>query len=414
MRMDKPLTESTADVTTDGGLCPHFGDCGGCESQDVPYPEQLEHKEAALRSLFAGHWDDAIPVTPSPVVWHYRNKVDFNFGLRQYPEPPPKDFERETLLGFTRKGEWYFPLDITDCRIAPRGVDKLLEAVREWYRGRGLRAYDSRGKEGFLRTLLVREGRRTGERMVALFTSPGDFDKEGFVQAVRSSYPAQSVYRGVYRGVARGTFADEMELLDGDPYIQELLQIPDGTGARELRFRVSPFSFFQTNSLGAEVLYGEIRRWVREVAPDILYDLYGGAGGIAFSCSDLVTTVRSVESEESATKDGEYNARQNGIENVFFTTEKMKHYLRQVVESGGMESSSAVVTDPPRGGMTPKPVKRLVQSRPPHIMYVSCKASVLAEELPKFLEVYDLTRLWAIDLFPHTPHVEVLATLRIR
>ena len=162
------------------------------------------------------------------------------------------------------------------------------------------------------------------------------------------------------------------------------------------------------------MLYAEIRRWVQEVSPGILYDLYGGAGGIALSCADLVDTVRSVESEETATKDGEYNAGQNGIENVYFTTEKMKNYLRQVADSGGMESTSAVVCDPPREGMTPKPLKRLIQSRPPHIMYLSCKATVLAEELPKFLEVYDLTRLWAVDLFPHTPHVEVLATFRIR
>ena len=111
---------------------------------------------------------------------------------------------------------------------------------------------------------------------------------------------------------------------------------------------------------------------------------------------------------------GEAEAKIKGVGNGLYPTEKVSRCLRHVVEPGGMESSSAVVPDPPRGGMTPKPVKRLIQSRPPHIMYVSCKASVLAEELPKFLEVYDLTRLWAVDLFPHTPHVEVLATFRIR
>ena len=412
--MSHSSIQSGGESSAIAGLCPHFGDCGGCQSQDVPYAAQLEQKEAVLRGLFADHWDQGIPVTPSPTIWHYRNKVDFNFGLRQYPEPPPKDFERETLLGFTRRGEWYFPLDMTECRIAPEGVDGLLDSVRAWYTRLGLRAYDSRSKQGFLRTLLVREGKRTGERMVALFTSPGDFDRKGFVEAVNAAFPARSIYRGVYRGVARGTFADEMDLLEGDPFIQETLQVPGDGAPRELRFRISPFSFFQTNTLGAEVLYAEIRRWVQEVSPGILYDLYGGAGGIAFSCADLVDTVRSVEGAETATKDAEFNARQNSIENVFFTTEKMKHYLRHVAESGGMESTSAVVTDPPREGMTPKPLKRLIQCRPPHIMYVSCKATVLAEELPKFLEVYDLRDLRAIDLFPHTPHVEVLATFRIR
>ena len=395
-------------------VCPHFGDCGGCQHQDVSYPEQLVQKERSLRALFAEFWDASIPVTPSPTIWHYRNKVDFNFGLKQYPEPPPEGFQRDTVLGFTRKGEWYWPLDIEECSIAPEGVDPLLTAVRAWYKDRGLAAFDSRAKKGFLRTLLVREGKRTGERMVALFTSPGDFDSEGFVDVVQEAFPAHSIFRGIYDGVARGTFADKVELLHGKPSIDETLRIPNGDTDRELRFRVSPFSFFQTNSLGAEILYGEIRRWLGEIRPRVLYDLYGGAGGIAFSCSDLVEVVRSVENETSATLDGEFNAERNGIDNVFFTAEKMKSYLHQVVDSGGMETSSAVVVDPPRGGMTPKPLRRLIASRSPHIMYVSCKASVLAEELPAFLQVYDLTDLRAIDLFPHTPHVEVLASLRIR
>lgn len=380
----------------------------------MPYSEQLVEKERTLRGLFAEFWDAPIPVTPSPAIWHYRNKVDFNFGLKQYPEPPPEGFQRDTVLGFTRKGEWYWPLDIEECGIAPEGVDQLLNAVRGWYKDQGLTAFDSRTKKGFLRTLLVREGKRTGERMVALFTSPGDFDSGGFVDVVQDAFPARSIFRGVYGGVARGTFADEMELLHGDPSIDEVLRVPDGDAERELRFRISPFSFFQTNSLGAEILYGEIRRWLQEIRPSVLYDLYGGSGGIAFSCSDLVDVVRSVENETAATQDGEYNARRNDVDNVFFTTEKMKHYLHQVVASGGMETSSAVVVDPPRGGMTPKPLRRLVVSRPPHILYVSCKASVLAEELSAFQQVYELTDLRAIDLFPHTPHVEVLASLRIR
>lgn len=392
-------------------LCPHFGECGGCETQNVAYPEQVAAKKRYLENLFAAEWGRDVHVIPSPIVWNYRNKVDFNFALKHYPEPPPKDFPRDTLLGFTRRGEWYHPLDLETCLIAPEGCAPLLESVRAWYRGEGLRAIDSRGTHGFLRALLVREGKRTGERMVVLFTSEGHWKPEGFLDAVRKAYPAHAVYRGIFSGASRGAFADRVELLDGAEHIHEEMIIRDGAADRRLRFRISPFSFFQTNTLAAEVLYSEIRQWVRESKAKILYDLYGGAGGIAFSCSDLVQLVRSVESEPSATSDGEHNARMNGIDNVFFFTDQMRKYLHGLAETGGMEPNAVAVTDPPRSGMSPKPVQRLIECAPQHLLYVSCKASVLKEELPAFLKAYALERLWAVDMFPHTPHVEVLASL---
>lgn len=400
----------TQSIQTGKQLCPHFGECGGCATQDLVYPDQVAAKKKHLEELFAEEWGRDVHVIPSPIVWHYRNKVDFNFALKHYPEPPPKDFPRETLLGFTRPGEWYHPLDIETCLIAPEGVAALLDAVRAWYRREGLRAADARG-QGFLRALLVREGKRTGERMVALFTSEGDWNPDGFLRAVRESYPAHSIYRGVFSRSARGAFADRLELLEGAEHIHEEMVIRDGAAERRIRFRISPFSFFQTNTLAAEVLYSEIRQWVRESGAQILYDLYGGAGGIAFSCADLVQLVRSVESEPSATADGEHNARLNGIDNVFFFTDQMRKYLHGLAESGGMEPNAAAVVDPPRAGMTPKPVRRLIESAPHRLLYVSCKATVLKEELPAFLKAYALERLWAVDMFPHTPHVEVLASL---
>jgi len=393
------------------GLCPHFGTCGGCESQDLSYPDQVAKKQRYLEALFAQEWGKEVSVLPSPIVWNYRNKVDFNFGLKHYPEPPPKDFVRETLVGFTHRGEWYNPIDVSDCRIAPEGCSALLDAVRAWYRREGLRAGESRGSHGFLRTLLVREGRRTGERMVALFTSEGAWEPRGFIDAVSASWPAQSVFHGAYSGSARGTFADRMERLSGADSIHEEMRITDGAAERRIRFRVSPFSFFQTNTLAAEILYAEIRQWVRGTGARILYDLYGGAGGIAFTCSDLVQVVRSVESEASATADGEHNATLNEIDNVFFSNDSMRRYLHGLTDAGGMEPNSAAVVDPPRSGMTPKPVQRLIDCGPPRILYVSCKAAVLKEELKTFLKAYRLERLWAVDLFPHTPHVEVLASL---
>jgi len=392
-------------------LCRHFGDCGGCQSQDVPYPAQLQAKQEILQGLYADFWEHKIPVTASPVLWHYRNKVDPSFAPKQYYEAPPKDFQRETVLGFKRKGRWFWPLEISECRIGPEGLGALLDAVRVWQRGQGLRAYDTRKQEGFLRALLVREGKRTGERMVVLITSPGDFDRAGFVSAVRSAYPATSIQRGISNAGSEVSFAEELEVLEGAPWIYEELHL-ETLGGRSLRFRISPMSFFQTNTLATESLYGRIREWAHHTQCPTLHDLYGGAGGIAFSCSDLVEQVWSVETVAAASEDGRVNAALNHIENVSFHTEKVEAYLKRCLLEGVDMNASAVVLDPSRAGLHPKALRRLLELRPPHVCYVSCNPKILAQELPVLLEHYTLTGLEGFDLFPHTRHVEVLAMLK--
>jgi 23S rRNA (uracil1939-C5)-methyltransferase len=389
--------------------CIHFGECGGCRSQDVPYDEQLAQKGQALAELFAPFWPHAIPVTPSPVLWNYRNKVDFTFARMQYPEPPPKDFVRDTVLGFNRRGRWYWPLDIEDCHIGPSHNAAILAAVREWMRRHELRAFDSRTGDGLLKVLLVREGKRTGQLMVVLITAPGAFDTGSFVEAVRGAAPVDSIQWAVHYGTSHVAFGEELQVLDGAPAIEERLHVPDGESERVLRFRISPWSFFQTNTFAAERLYGTIRHWLRDRAPRILYDLYGGAGGIAFACSDLVERVESVENVPDASEDGRDNARANGITNVNFLTEKVKNYLIGVLDGGGMGPDAAAIVDPPRSGLHPKALRRLLESAPRDILYVSCNPKILAQELPRFLEAYQLRDLRAIDMFPHTPHVEALA-----
>ena len=391
------------------GLCPHFGECGGCQSQDVEYPDQLAAKEALLRGIFEPFWDGAIPVTPSPVLWHYRNKVDPAFAPMRYPEAPPARFARETVLGFKKQGRWYWPLDIEECRIAPEGLDALLAAMRIWHREQGLRAFDSRSEEGFLRVLLVRDAKRTGERMVVVITRDGDFDGPAFVDAVQGAFPSTSIYRGIFRGKADVAAADELELLDGKAAITEELRVPDGDAVRALRFRISPMSFFQTNTLATEKLYGMIREWVRKVAPKTLYDLYGGAGGIAFTCSDLAEEVWSVENVVEASEDGRHNAALNRIENVTFVTEKVKNYLRLRLRDEGLGEGAAAILDPPRSGLHPKAQRRIIELGPEHLLYVSCNPKILVREMPGFLEAYRLESMRAVDLFPHTRHVEVLA-----
>ncbi len=418
-------------------LCPHFGRCGGCHSQDTPYSRQLAAKTDALQTLFAPFWMRPIDITPSPVLWNYRNKIDPAFSPKHYDTPPPKDFIRDTVFGFKQKGRWFDPLEIEECRIGPEGTEPLLAAMHAWRRESGLRGFNSRNGDGFLRTLLIRDAKRTGERMVVLITRPGPFDPTPFVEAVRSSFNADSIHRGVFSGLADTAMADELELLHGNPAIMERMHVPEAAGRevwpspakalaaeqrakkeapahRALSFRISPMSFFQTNPLAAERLYGLIRQWVRRTGAENLFDFYGGMGGIAFSCADLVKNIWSVEEVAAASEDGRHNAAENGIENVTFITSRVKNFLKQQMESGGMPPRSAVVLDPPRGGMTPKAARRCIDSAPPHVLYVSCNPKVLAQELPLFMDKYTLTGMQAVDMFPHTPHVEVLAEMELR
>ncbi|MCX5757388.1 MAG: hypothetical protein NTU83_02540, partial [Candidatus Hydrogenedentes bacterium] len=223
-------------------------------------------------------------------------------------------------------------------------------------------------KKGFLRVLLVREAKRTSERMVVLITSDGEFDGASFVEAVRAVYPAKSIQRGIFRGFADVAAAEEVEVLYGPDTIDDCLCIRDGETMRQYYFRISPFSFFQTNTFGTERLYGLIRQWAKTIQPDILYDLYGGTGGIAFTCADLAREIVSVETVVSATQDGIFNAERNGVSNVQFLTDTVEHYLKDVRSYDSFPPGSAVVIDPPRPGLHPKALQRLVRLCPENLL----------------------------------------------
>jgi len=398
-------------------LCQHFGVCGGCQHQDIAYARQAARKAESLEALFKTWWPHPIAVAPSPAMWHYRNKVDFSFGLEYFDEPPPPDAPRRTFLGYRQKGRWFGPLEVKECLIAPKGVENLLTGVRAWVAKEGLAAFNTRRRRGqdatgHLKILLVREAQRTGERMAALVTHPGIGDVSGFAETVAQHWPAHSVVHGISGAMNDAGLMDEVVTLDGAPHIHEELHIAGL--AKPLRFRISPMSFFQTNTLATEMLYGAIREEVRATGAPFLYDLYGGSGGIAFACADLADEILSIESIAAATGDGRENAALNGIANVEFLTADVQRYLGARKIGGGLRPDAAVIADPPRSGLTPKALRRLNEMAPEHIVYVSCKPERFAEELEAFSESYRVESMRAFDLFPHTDHVELLARLRKR
>jgi len=436
--MDEPTgIRSSGEIPANPALCPHFGECGGCTLQHLPYEAQLARKQHWLESLFQVFHPGPVDIIPSPVLFHYRNKIDPAFTPEWFDMPPPPDTPRRPILGFKARGNWFRPIALQDCLIGPRGLVQLFEAVRGWVTREQLPAYDSRRNTGVLRNLLIRESCRTGQRMVMLITTPGPLNTDTFTETIRVVWPDASVLWGIFSGRGEVANAEWIQPLCGSPDIREVLRIWDRPGRNwwpdpdtaaegieqeqaelppplERTFRISPLSFFQTNTLAAERLYACIRSWVRAVRPSVLYDLYGGMGTIALAVSDLVEEIHTVEEGAHAVQDGRQNARDASVPTIQFHQARVRAWLKAQITSGGMPPNSAVIVDPPRAGLTPKVIERLLTLAPPHLLYVSCNPPVLARELLSFLEQYRLVSLNAVDMFPHTPHVEAVAALERR
>ena len=252
--------------------CVHFGTCGGCASQNLPYEEQLRLKTEKVRAALASIKEVPEPRShASPDIWFYRNKMEFSFG----DVYPPQAGGPTVKLGMKPKGRWYEVLDLRECFLLSPEAAPLLARVRQWAEAEKVAPYNAHKKTGFLRHLVLREGKNTGERMVNLVTAPGDFPADSFAAAVREAYPATTILRGINDKASDVAVSDELSVLSGPGNITELLRFAD----RELEFRISPHSFFQTNTGAANLLYGRLRDWVKEEKPDTVLDLYCGGGG---------------------------------------------------------------------------------------------------------------------------------------
>lgn len=381
--------------------CSHFGSCGGCSLQDRPYEEQLRLKTrrvlAALSSI------GELPVAGvhgSPDIWHYRNKMEYAFG-DVYPPQPAGPFLK---LGLKPKGRWHEILDLQECFLLSPETPMLLARLRAWAEERGVLPYNSHRQQGFLRHLVLREAKNTGERMVNLVTSGGDLPADSFVAAVREAYPATSILWGVNGKVSDTAVSDRLSTLFGPGHITEILRF-DG---RELKLRISAHSFFQTNTRGANLLYGQVREWVREAGPQTILDLYCGGGGIALSVADLCRKVVGAETHPAAIADGKANAERNGLSHVEFYSGAVETLLPALLALG----PQVVISDPPRAGMHSQARAALAASGPSTLICVSCNPDSLARDLGELCGPYRVERLEIFDLFAHTEHVETAVLLR--
>lgn len=382
--------------------CPHFGACGGCSLQDRSYGSQLAHKKERVALCLAGIENlPRLSILGSPQIWNYRNKMEFSFGDVFPPVP-----DRWLKLGLKPKGRWYEILDLSECLLPSPEASTLLSAVRAWAETEQVPPYNSHKKEGQLRHLVLREAKNRPERMVILVTTTGEIPRRSFVDAVLSVYPATTILVGRNAKSSDTAVSDALEILTGPGRITETLNFPDAS----IDYRISPHSFFQTNTKGTEVLYGLVRDWARELKVRSVLDLYCGGGGIALSLAGACDKVVGVESNLAAVTDAKANAELNGLANCDFYGGTVEFLLPSLLD---MKPEAAVV-DPPRAGLHADALKALLNTPPRALFYVSCNPEALARDLKSLSARYAVEGLAAVDLFPHTEHVETAAWLSLR
>ena len=396
--------------------CPHSDNCGGCTYQTLPYEEQLKLKENQVRALMEDAIGDAceyefLGIKGSPKQYEYRNKMEFSFG---------DEFKGGPLaLGQHKRGSFYDILTVTDCQIVDEDFRNILMATVKFFGERRVSFFHRVTHEGVLRHLLVRKAVKTQEILIDLvMTTQYDASNYGGIteealltewKEMLLSLPLKGIIKGILRtkndSVADVVRNDGTDILYGQDYFYEELL--------GLKFKISPFSFFQTNSLGAEVLYETAREFILSDDKDALkgktvYDLYSGTGTIAQMLAPVAKEVVGVEIIEEAVAAAKENTALNGLTNCKFLAGDVLKVLDTIEEK-----PDYIVLDPPRDGIHPKAIEKIIDYGVDKMIYISCKPTSLARDLEIFLaRGYEVKKICCVDMFPATVHVEVVTCLQ--
>ncbi len=378
--------------------CDHEGgDCPGSPWQALRYDVQAARKHEllgeALRRLGRLEGFELEPFVPAEEIWRYRNKMEYSYG---------RNDAGELVVGFHRRGRFDQIDDARNCMLASERSNSARNLVRDWCRAEGLGVYDRLAGHGFLRNLVVREGRRTGDLQVRVVTSEGDFRAEALADALREPFPDASVLWTQTAALAEVTQGGETTVVAGIERIEEELA--------GLRFRVSPEAFFQTNTEMAERLYGIATEYAALRGNERVFDLYCGIGTLSLALALHAGEVFGVDVVEAAIADAITNADLNEIENTRFFAGDVRDAIRPLRERA--PRPDVVVVDPPRAGLSKKIVRRLVELNARRLVYVSCNATTLAPNAREIVDAgYRLVKVRGVDMFPHTPHLECVALL---
>ena len=380
--------------------CTHFPACGGCRFQDLAYEAQLAQKEAQVRDALVRLGRIPEPpleeIVPAVEVFHYRNKLEYSFAAT--PSGP--------ALGFHKAGRWDELVEVEECWLTTEIGNAIRDSVRDWAREEGLEAYDQADGTGYLRHLVVREGRNTGQVLTQLVTAAGEkFDRDYLIETLRRFPEVTSIHWSINDSPAEVTNLPT-ELLWGSDAIEEALC--------GLRFRVRPNAFLQTNTAMAEKLYGLAGEMAALTGQETVWDLYCGIGTIGLTLASKALTVWGIDASEESVACALENAELNGVTNAAFFAGTVADAVDELRDRGG--DPDVVVVDPPRAGLAGKALRRLGRIAAPRIVYVSCNPTTLAGDLKALREEwgYELKRARPVDMFPHTPHVECVTLLERR
>jgi 23S rRNA (uracil1939-C5)-methyltransferase len=377
--------------------CAHYPACGGCRFQDLAYERQVAEKEAqvrdALRRIGGIAEPPLEPILPAESQFHYRNKLEYSFT--RTPSGP--------ALGFHKAGRWDEVLEIERCWLTTDLGNAIRNAVRDWAREEGLEAYDQADGSGYLRHLVYREGRNTGQVLVMLVTAAGEKFERGYLVEVLRRFPeVRSVHWAVNDTPAEVTNLPSTVLWGEDAIEEELLG---------QRYRVRPNAFLQTNTAMAERLYELAIEYAALTGSETVYDLYCGTGTIGLALAPHALSVWGVDISEESIACALENLDLNAIGNAAFFAGNVGQVLEELHERAG--DPDVVVVDPPRAGLAGKALKRTGELGAPRLVYVSCNPTTLASDV-KVLRAeygYELKRVRPVDMFPHTPHVETVSLL---
>ncbi len=403
--------------------CTHFHDCGGCVWQNLPYDKQISYKEDIVRETLEHLTpaDDAVrhslpgrvlKIIPSPQVFHYRNKLELSFGYETMRAEDQNGkriyFDENPTIGFHQPNQWETVLPITECHLYDEQIGTLLSDVRQFMQATKLPVHNPKTHKGILRHLLVRRGVHTGEHMIAFVVKAKKKELEPLFQHFmrfggRSGLASLLVIE--HMGLNDKPEHPKVHTLVGKPFIRERLF--------DLEFEISPFSFFQTNTLGAEKLYQAIATAADLERKDTVLDAYCGMGTIGQYLARFCERVVGIESHPSAIEDALKSAGKNRISNISFYKGRTEQVLKEQLKPGGKYKFDVIILDPPRAGLHPKARDAVVEHNPEKIIYTSCNIATFARDLGYFLEKgYDLRTVQPVDMFPHTSHIEIVAALK--
>ena len=377
--------------------CKHFGICGGCRYQNLSYEQQLDLKKRQVEELIEknGLSFDIENIYGSPITEGYRNKMEFTFGDEEKDGP--------LALGMHKKNSFYDIVTLDDCRIVDPDFNVLLQAILKYFKEKGETYFHKIRHEGFLRHLVMRRSVKTGDILINLVTTTqSQLDESEFVNMILAQKidgKVVGILHTLNDNLADVVQSDETKTLYGQDYFYEYLY--------NMRFKISPFSFFQTNTLGAEVLYDKVREYVGETKDKLIYDLYSGTGTIAQMLAPVASKVVGVEIVEEAVEAAKKNAVDNHLDNCEFIAGDVLKVVDNLTKKPDI-----LVLDPPRDGIHPKALTKIINFNVDEMVYVSCKPTSLMRDLLVFREAgYEVKRACLVDMFPGTVHVETVVLL---